>query len=178
MAMIKSSARLLLSLADRGATLGLVVAALSLATMLIYTTISVLGRFSGWFTWPGAEQLGGYTLAFLIYFGLAHSFRSGSFIRMMLVHKRVPARLRSGVEIILYILSLTYVVILTIYFFDLPRESYDFGVSSTGTFRWPLFVPQLALGLGTLLLGVQISALLLGRCVGIVSGKLGVEDME
>ncbi len=167
---------MLLAFSGFCSTVALVAAGAALLVMLFYVMGSVLGRYTGWWVFLGADEVGGYAMAALFFLGLAHTFRSGAFIRVTIVQQKLSPALRSASENLLYLVALAYAVILDWYFWQMILQSRDFGSTSIGVLAWPIWLPQLSLGIGAGIFALQIFSLLLGRLVGVVHGWLGEQE--
>jgi TRAP-type C4-dicarboxylate transport system permease small subunit len=142
---------------------GLVLAAGCLLVMLVYTTASVLGRYTGWWSLLGADELGAYAMAGVFFFGLAYAFRSGAFIAVSPFRKRIPPRLLPAVEVAQLSISLFYVLVILKYVWDDTYQAWDFNVTSVGVLAWPNWIPMAVMPIGCGVLSLQIFSLILER---------------
>ncbi|MCD8505399.1 MAG: TRAP transporter small permease [Burkholderiaceae bacterium] len=116
---------------------------------------------------PSADEFAGYSLAASSFLGLAYSFRSGSHIRVTLL----TARLSSKTQRVMLLLVLAYaVVMIAIWAYNslgLVWESYEFKEMSTGIVKYPIWIPQLSMGIGVTLFCLAI----LEDLVNVIRGK-------
>lgn len=105
---------------------------------------------------PSADEFAGYSLAASSFLGLAYSFRSGSHIRVTLLTARLPSKAQR----IMLLLVLAYAVIMiAIWAYNsigLVWESYEFKEMSTGILKYPIWIPQLSMGIGVTLFCLAI----------------------
>lgn len=129
---------------------------ISVAALLVYVTASTVGRALDLFTLKGANDIGGYLIVSVFYLGLAVSFRNGAFLRVPVLYERVRGTPRRVLDVVLYLIALGYVVLLDVYFWREIHHAYEFDITALGILETPLYIPQLALGIGTAALAVQI----------------------
>ncbi len=105
---------------------------------------------------PSADEFAGYSLAASSFLGLAYSFRSGSHIRVTLL----TMRLSSKAQRVMLLLVLAYaVVMVAIWAYNsigLVWESYTFKEMSTGIVKYPIWIPQMSMGIGVTLFCLAI----------------------
>lgn len=105
---------------------------------------------------PSADEFAGYSLAASSFLGLAYSFRSGAHIRVTLL----TARLSSKAQRVMLLLVLAFAaVMIAIWAYNsmgLVWESYEFKEMSTGIVKYPIWIPQLSMGIGVTLFCMAI----------------------
>ena len=128
-------------------------AALSMIGVLVMVLNSILGRLLN-FHLPGSDAYAGYSMAAAGFLALAHTLKKGEHIRVTLV----IGRLRGGARRALELLSLSAAVLLAGLFawfsLRLVWQSHQFNDMSTGNDATPLWIPQIAMAVGTVLLFV------------------------
>lgn len=116
---------------------------------------------------PSADEFAGYCLAASSFLGLAYSFRSGSHIRVTLLTDRLPSK----VQRILLLLVLAFAVVMIAIWaknsISLVYESWSFNEVSTGILKYPIWIPQLSMGIGVTLFCLAI----LEDLVNVIRGK-------
>lgn len=155
--------------------IGLWLGILCLAGMLVIVALAVVGRFLGLWVIIGADEISGYLMAALVFFGFAHTVRSGGFIRVDALLKRASGWRRRALEVLLHLIALAFVCLLIFCLWRFVAETYRFEVTSIGLLRIPLYVPQVVLVLGALALALQTLASLLDRLMAPV-GEAAVPD--
>ena len=132
---------------DAGAWL----AALSMIGVLAMVLTSILGRLMH-FHLPGTDAYAGYSMAAAGFLALAHTLKKGEHIRVTLL----IGRLRGGPRRAMELWALTVAVLLAglfaFYACRLVLISHEFNDVSTSNDATPLWIPQLSMALGTVLL--------------------------
>lgn len=106
---------------------------------------------------PSYAEICGYLLAAASFLALGGSFRAGAHIRVNLLLRRLPPRLRRGFECGCLLLALA-VALLFVWFF--ARQTWNaqrFGDVSPGLIAVPLWLPQAAMTLGLLVFAVALA---------------------
>jgi len=116
---------------------------------------------------PSVDEFAGYSLAASSFLGLAYSFRSGSHIRVTLLTDRLASKAQR--LMLLLVLSFVLVMIATWAFnaSALVYESWKFKEMSTGILKYPIWIPQLSMGIGVTLFCLAI----LEDLVNVIRGK-------
>ena len=126
-------------------------AALSMIGVLVMVLNSILGRLLN-FHLPGSDAYAGYSMAAAGFLALAHTLKKGEHIRVTLV----IGRLRGGARRALELLSLSAAVLLAglfaFYAAKLAWQSWQFNDMSTANDATPLWIPQVAMAVGTVIL--------------------------
>ncbi|WP_372737291.1 TRAP transporter small permease [Neptunomonas sp.] len=124
-----------------------------LITLII--TAQIVGRILG-FIVPSAEDFSGYALAAATFFGLAYTFREGGHIRVTLVIQHWREGTRYIQELSVLILALLLVCFMSFYSVHMVWESYIFEEVSSGYVSVPVWMPQVPVALGILMLNIAI----------------------
>lgn len=130
-------------------------AALSMIGVLVMVLNSILGRLLN-FHLPGSDAYAGYSMAAAGFLALAHTLKKGEHIRVTLL----IGRLSGGTRRVLEMWSLSVAVLLSglfaFYACRLVWQSHAFNDMSTSNDATPLWIPQLAMAVGTVLLCVAL----------------------
>ena len=134
---------------------GAVLAAVFMVLIAAITLLQVVGRMLG-FAVLDAGELAGYAMAASIFLALAHTFHSGGHIRVNLLLTHVGPRLRRVLEY--WCLAFLAVVggLFAVFSIKLVIDSYAFGDVSTGMMSVPLWIPQISMALGAVLLEIAV----------------------
>ena len=128
-------------------------AALAMIGVLLMVLTSILGRLLD-FHLPGTDAYAGYSMAAAGFLALAHTLRKNEHIRVTLLIGRLTGGARRGLEL----WALTAAVLLAGLFawfsLRLVWQSHQFNDMSTGNDATPLWIPQIATAVGTVLLFV------------------------
>ena len=130
-------------------------AALCMIGVLAMVLTSILGR-QFHFHLPGTDAYAGYSMAAAGFLALAHTLKKGEHIRVTLL----IGRLSGGTRRVLEMWSLSVAVLLSglfaFYACRLVWQSHAFNDMSTSNDATPLWIPQLAMAVGTVLLCVAL----------------------
>jgi TRAP-type C4-dicarboxylate transport system permease small subunit len=126
--------------------------------MTVLITVEVLGRSFFRVSTLISDEMSGYLLVVLTFFGLADSLRSDSFIRVEFLYGHLSVRARRRLDVLLLVIALAYTALLTRYFWSFVAESYRFGSTSIYFTATPLWIPQTFMALGASLLVLEILA--------------------
>lgn len=130
-------------------------AALCMIGVLVMVLTSILGR-QFHFHLPGTDAYAGYSMAAAGFLALAHTLKKGEHIRVTLI----IGRLTGGTRRVLEMWSLSVAVLLSglfaFYACRLVWQSHAFNDMSTSNDATPLWIPQLAMAVGTVLLCVAL----------------------
>ena len=130
-------------------------AALSMIGVLVMVLLSIVSRQFG-FHVPGTDAYAGYAMAAAGFLALAHTLKRNEHIRVTLV----IGRLKGGARRVLELWSLTVAVLLAglfaFYSARLSWQSHEFHDISTSNDATPLWIPQLLMAAGTLVLFIAL----------------------
>ena len=130
-----------------------VLAALGMVGTLAMVLAGVAGRLLS-FNIPGTDAYAGYCMAAAGFLALAHTFKRGEHIRVTLIIDHVRPQARRAMELWALGAATLLAGLLAFYSIRLSYQSWDFQDISTGNDATPLWIPQLAMALGTLVLCV------------------------
>lgn len=118
-------------------------------------------------TIPSYADFTGFFLAAASFLALAYTLRAGGHIRVTLLTGRLPAGAQRIVETVVVAIALVMSAYASWYVILLVHESFEFGDHSSGMVSVPLWLPQLPVALGlvvlTLALADELAGLLRGR---------------
>ena len=126
-------------------------AALFMIGSLVMVLAAIFGRWLN-FHLPGTDAYAGYCIAAAGFLALAHTLRRGEHIRVTLLLERLGPRGRRRVELWALAAATLLAALFAWYSVRLAWQSYDFNDISTGNDATPLWIPQLTMALGTLIL--------------------------
>jgi TRAP-type C4-dicarboxylate transport system permease small subunit len=144
-----SARRFLDALYDAAAYL----AAFFLVGTLAMVLTAVAGRFFG-FLLPGTDAYAGYSMAACGFLALPHTLKRGEHIRVGLLLEHASARVRAALERVSLATAALLAALFAFYSVRLSWQSWEFNDVSTANDATPLWIPQLAMAAGTLLLFV------------------------
>lgn len=142
------------------------VAALFMVGLLGMVLLSILSRQLH-FHVPGTDAYAGYMMAAAGFLALAHTLKRGEHIRVTLLLNALKGRWKQGFEIWSLGIATLLAVLFAYYSCKLAWQSHEFHDISTGSDATPLWIPQIAMALGTVVLALafvdELVLELLGR---------------
>ena len=162
--------RLLDALYDGAAWL----AALCMVALLIAVLLSILGRQLH-FNIPGIDAYAGYLMAAAGFLALAHTLKRGEHIRVTLLINALRGGARRALELWSLGLATLLALLFAFYSCRLAWQSHAFHDISTSNDATPLWIPQLAMAVGTVVFAIAFADELVlelrGRRVQAASGE-------
>jgi TRAP-type C4-dicarboxylate transport system permease small subunit len=128
-------------------------AALFLVGLLFMVLLSIASRQLH-FHVPGTDAYAGYLMAASGFLALAHTLKRGEHIRVTLLVNALKGGWKRGFEIWALVAATLLSVLFAFYSCRLSWQSYTFHDISTASDATPLWIPQVAMALGTLILAI------------------------
>lgn len=132
-----------------------VLAAVGMVATLVMVAAGIVTRPLGIYL-PGTDDYAGYAMAACGFFALAYTFKHGEHIRVSLVLERVGPRLRAALEWFSLATATAVAATLTVYAIRLVWQSHEFEEISQGVDATPLWIPQLSMAIGALVLLIAL----------------------
>ena len=149
-------------------------AAVFMVLLLVMVLLSILGRQLH-FHLPGTDAYAGYMMAAAGFLALAHTLKRGEHIRVTLLLAALHGRTRHALEIWALAAAVALAALSAWYSCRLSWQSYQFHDISTSNDATPLWLPQLSMAVGTLILLIafvdELVLELLGRRVQATSDE-------
>jgi TRAP-type C4-dicarboxylate transport system permease small subunit len=130
-------------------------AAFFMVGILAMVLASVAGRLAG-FNLRGSDAYAGYCMAAAGFLALAHTLKRGEHIRVTLFLDRFGGRLRRPLEIWCHLAGAFFCGLLAFYSIRLVWQSHEFNDISQGNDATPMWIPQIGMALGCLVLLVAM----------------------
>lgn len=141
-------------------------AALCMVALLGSVLLSIASRQLS-FMVPGIDAYAGYLMAAAGFLAMAHTLKRGEHIRVTLLLSALRGRWKKGFEIWALALATLLALLYAFYSCKLAWQSHLFNDMSTGSDATPLWLPQLAMAWGTVVLAIafvdELVLELLGR---------------
>lgn len=152
------------------------IAALFLIALLVVIVAQIVARWTGR-QFPGSTDYAGYCMAAASFFALAHSLNRGAHIRVALFLTKLGRWRRAG-ELWCFGIAAALACYFAFYAIKAVRVSYQLHDISQGQDATPLWLPQIAMAVGTTLLAVALVDKLLQIAFGgsWELGETGVRD--
>jgi TRAP-type C4-dicarboxylate transport system permease small subunit len=126
-------------------------AAFFMVGILFMVLASVVGRLVG-FNLRGSDAYAGYCMAAASFLALAHTLKRGEHIRVTLLMERFGGRLKRPLELWSHAAGTFFCAVLAFYSVRLVWQSWAFHDISQGNDATPLWIPQIAMALGAMVL--------------------------
>jgi TRAP-type C4-dicarboxylate transport system permease small subunit len=128
-----------------------VLAALFMVGTLAMVIVGVAARLLG-FNVPGTDAYAGYCMAAAGFLALAHTLKRGEHIRVTLILEHLPPGSQRALELWALGAATLLSALFAYYSVRLSWQSFDFHDISTGNDATPLWIPQLSMALGAVVL--------------------------
>ncbi|TAH47718.1 MAG: TRAP transporter small permease [Betaproteobacteria bacterium] len=130
-------------------------AAIGMVATLILVASGILTRPLGIYL-AGTDDYAGYAMAACGFLALAYTFKHGEHIRVSLVLERVGPRLRAALEWFSLAAATAVAAMLAYYAVRLVLQSHEFEEISQGVDATPLWIPQLTMAIGSVVLLIAL----------------------
>lgn len=131
-------------------------AAFFMVGVLAMVLASVLGRMFG-FNLRGSDAYAGYSMAAAAFLALAHTLKRGEHIRVNLFLERFGPKVTHALELWSHAAGTFFCAVLAIFCTRLVWQSYSFNDISQGNDATPLWIPQIAMAAGAIVLFVAMA---------------------
>ncbi len=126
-------------------------AALFMVGLLVMVLLSVISRLLH-FHVPGTDAYAGYLMAGAGFLALAHTLKRGEHIRVTLLLSALTGKAKRGMEIWALSAAVALAGLSAFYSCRLAWQSHVFNDISTGNDATRLWIPQLSMAVGTVIL--------------------------
>jgi len=131
-------------------------AAFFMVGILLMVLASVLGRLAG-FNLRGSDAYAGYCMAASGFLAAAHTLKRGEHIRVSLLLERFGGRLRRPLDLWSHAAGTFFCAVLAWFSIRLAWQSHAFNDISQGNDATPLWIPQLSMALGAVVLLIAVA---------------------
>ncbi len=126
-------------------------AAFFLIATLVWVGVGIVGRFFSFYV-RGTDAYAGYTMAACAFLALAHTLKHNEHIRVELVLQKAGPRVRRALQLWSYGTATLLAALFAFYSVRLAWQSYTFDDVSTAHDATPLWIPQIPMAVGTVIL--------------------------
>jgi TRAP-type C4-dicarboxylate transport system permease small subunit len=130
-------------------------AALAMVGVLLMVLLSIVSRQVG-FHVPGTDAYAGYAMASAGFLALAHTLKRNEHIRVTLLLGRLKGRALHGLEMWALSAGVLLAGLFAVYSVRLAWVSRSINDISTSNDATPLWIPQLAMAVGTVVLLIAL----------------------
>src|SRR5664280_47247 len=127
--------------------------AVALMLLLVAVMLSVISREVG-FNIGGIDAYAGYMMAGAGFLAMAHTLKRGEHIRVTLLLASLKGKSKHGLEIWALFAATLLAVLLAFYSCRLAWQSHTFHDISTSNDATPLWLPQISMALGAVVLAI------------------------
>ena len=128
-------------------------AALCMVGLLLMVLLSIVSRQLQ-FHVPGTDAYAGYLMAAAGFLALAHTLKRGEHIRVTLLLAALPGRWQKGMELWSLAFSTGLGILFAFYCCRLAWQSRSFNDVSTSSDATPLWLPQIAMAAGAVIMAI------------------------
>lgn len=128
-------------------------AAFFMVMMLVMVLLSIAGREFGFYV-RGTDAYAGYLMAAAGFLALAHTLKKGEHIRVTLLITKLKGFPQKALEVWSLVAASALASVSAFYSGKLAFQSWQFKDMSTGNDATPLWIPQLSMAIGTLVLAI------------------------
>ncbi len=166
--------RSLLNLLYRGTG---ALAAVFMVGVLVMVIAGIVTREFGIYV-RGTDDYAGYCMAAAGFLALAYTFKHGEHIRVTLIIERLSGRARIVMEWLATAFGSAIACTLAFYSMRLVLNSHEFNDISQGVDATPLWIPQLGMAIGTVILAIAFLDDLLLMSLGKPVARLAKNRQE
>jgi len=134
--------------------LGGVLGGISMVGILLLICAQMVARWMG-ATFPGAANYAGYCMAASVFFSLAYALNHGAHIRVTLFLAKL-GKSRRYAEIWCYGVSAFFMTFFAWAALERNWQSYSFNFLSQGQDKTPLWIPELSMSIGAVILVIAL----------------------
>ena len=150
-------------------------AAFFMVLLLVMVLLSIVGRELGFYV-RGTDSYAGYFMAAAGFLALAHTLKKGEHIRVTLLINAAKGRFKKAIEVWALGAAVALSALFAYYSVKLSINSFQFNDISTGNDATPLWIPQIAMGVGAVILLIafvdELVVELLGKRVEFSSDEM------
>jgi len=125
---------------------------LTIAAMAVFVSLDALLRWLINWSFLVVDELGGYAMLLLTFFGMAVALHRGALFRVEALIDRLQGRAREILQLSFDLASLGFAVLLFWQLLGLAMRSQAREITAATTLRTPLWWPQALMAVGVLLL--------------------------
>ena len=126
-------------------------AAFFLVMTLVWVGVGIAGRFFSFYV-RGTDAYAGYAMAACAFLALAHTLKHGEHIRVELILQKAGPRVRRALQLWSYAAATLLAALFAAFSVRLAWQSFEFDDISTANDATPLWIPQIAMAAGTIVL--------------------------
>ncbi len=110
-----------------------------------------------------SDEYSGYLMVALVMLGLSHTFAQGSHIRISIIAERLHGRAARGLDLFVTLAALALISYALYHSLWMVQDTFSYGMLADSISETPLYLPQIFIPVGLLLLELQLVAHFLRR---------------
>ncbi|MBP6018889.1 MAG: TRAP transporter small permease [Burkholderiaceae bacterium] len=143
--------------------------------MIALLTLAQIGGRSFGVQIRDADVLAGFAMAASAFLALPSTLRNGGHIRITLFTSRFQSGARRWIEAWCLLFAIVLIGAFTVFSIEMVVQSYEFGDVASGLIGIPLWIPQVGMAVGALLLEIAF----IEQAVRLIQGqRLSYEGIE
>ncbi len=144
--------------ADRLIGAGRAGAELALVGMMVLITLEVVCRSFLRFSLIIVDETCGYLVVALLFLGAAYSLREQALLRVEFIINALPVRLRAWVDLLFDVAAMGFALVILYQLARVTYSSWERGMVAPTLMETPIYLPQLVMPVGSLLLVLGLAA--------------------
>jgi TRAP-type C4-dicarboxylate transport system permease small subunit len=114
-----------------------------------------------------SDEYSGYLMVALIMLGLSYTLSQGSHIRITIVSERLHGRVAQVLDLIVTLAAITLCSYALYHSVLMVKDTFSYGMLADSLSETPLYIPQIVIPVGLLLLELQLIAHFLRRLLSL-----------
>ncbi|MEJ2471532.1 MAG: TRAP transporter small permease [Desulfuromonadales bacterium] len=132
------------------------IASAAIVIMVILVVLEVLLRSTFGFSFGFVDEIVAYLVVLITFFGACVTFKNRALFKVEIFYGKIPKKIRRVFDLIHSFLSLVLCFTLIYYSFFLVSSSYERQTVSPTKLETPLYIPQLIIPIGLIILVIFI----------------------
>ena len=156
---------------DRLIGIGRAGAELSLVAMMALISLEVVCRSFLGFSLTIVDETCGYLVVALLFLGMGYSLREQALLRVEFIINALPSGLRNWVELLFDVAALGFTLVVLYQMGRLAISSWERGMVAPTLMETPIYIPQIVMPVGALLLALGLAAEIARDLRSIAGGR-------
>ena len=132
-------------------------AAAALSVMVLIITADVTSRYVFLYSLRNVNEISGYLLVLLVFMGAAYAHRRDAHIKVDIVVKYLPIRVRRWLAVAMEVLALLFVGLVLVWLAArFSIQSYEVSAHFHSSMRTPLWIPEVLVPVGSAIFLLEI----------------------
>ena len=137
-------------------TVGMYLSGIGIFIMSLLITIEIAGRYLFGFSLLVVDEWSGYLLVIVAFLGLAYTMKTKGFLQIEFLTHKLSRKRKCFYNFLLLLVAAAYTLLIGYRLLMHTWSSYDSGEVSISISQTPLYIPQLFMPVGMLLLLLEL----------------------